>query len=66
MLAELFGDNMISVLFEMLGVGIKQIEFTGVLFLQYLVIPTLLLAVLTGVTCGICRSIKKIKIEKLF
>ena len=65
-LAELFGDNMISVLFEMLGVGLKRIEFAGVNFLQYLVIPVLLLAVLTGVTQGICRSIRKIKIENYF
>lgn len=65
-LAELFGDNMISVLFEMLGVGLKRIEFAGVNFLQYLVIPILLLAVLTGVTRGICRSISKIKIENYF
>lgn len=65
-LAELFGDNMISVLFEMLGVGLKRIEFAGVSFLQYLVIPVLLLAVLTGVTRGICRSIRKIKIENYF
>lgn len=65
-LAELLGDNMISALFEMLGVGIKQFEFAGVSFLHYLVIPVLLLAVLTGVTCGICRSIRKIKIESYF
>ncbi|MGN0488081.1 MAG: FtsX-like permease family protein [Ruminococcus sp.] len=65
-LAELFGDNMISVLFEMLGAGLKQLEFADVSFLQYLVIPVLLLAVLTVVTYGICRSIKKIKIESYF
>lgn len=65
-LAELFGDNMISVLFEMLGVGLKQIEFAGVSFLQYLVIPALLPAVLTAVTYGICRSIKKINIQDYF
>lgn len=63
LLAELFGDNMISSLFEMLGVGLKQLEFAGVSFLQYLVIPILLLAVLTAVTCVICRNIGKIKIE---
>ncbi|MGN1466778.1 MAG: FtsX-like permease family protein [Ruminococcus sp.] len=63
LLAELFGDNMISLLFEMLGVGLKRLEFAGVSFLQYLVIPILLLAVLTAVTCVICRSIRKIKIE---
>lgn len=40
--------------------------FAGVNFLQYLVIPVLLLAVLTGVTWGICRSIRKIKIENYF
>ncbi len=65
-LGELYGNNMISLLFEMLGVGIKQFEFAGVAFLQYLVIPVLLLAVLTGVTCGICRSIGKISIESYF
>ncbi|MGN0459678.1 MAG: FtsX-like permease family protein [Ruminococcus sp.] len=65
-LAELFGDNMISVLFEMLGVGLKKLEFAGVSFLQYFVIPVLLLAVLTAVTCVICRRIRKIKIESYF
>lgn len=65
-LAELFGDNMISVLFEMLGVGLKQLEFASVSFLQYLVIPVLLLAVLTGVTWGICGSIRKIEIQNYF
>ncbi|MDD6395485.1 MAG: hypothetical protein PUB37_04790, partial [Firmicutes bacterium] len=65
-LAELFGDNMISALFEMLGVGLKQFEFADVHFLQYIAIPVLLLAVLTAVTCGICRSIRKIDIESYF
>lgn len=65
-LAELYGDNMISALFEMLGMGLKRIEFASVPFLQYFVIPVLLLAVLTAVTCGICRSIRKIKIEDYF
>lgn len=65
-LAELFGDNMISALFEMLGVGLKQIEFASVSFLQYLLIPAFLLAVLIAVTCGICRNIRKIKIEDYF
>lgn len=65
-LAELYGDNMISVLFGTLGLGLKQFEFLDVLFLQYLVIPILLLAVLAAVTCGICRSIKKIQIEDYF
>lgn len=65
-LAELFGDNMISVLFEMLGVGLERLEFAGVPFLQYLVIPVLLLAVLTAVTLGICTSIRKIKIDNYF
>ncbi|MGN1138591.1 MAG: hypothetical protein ACI4RM_04020, partial [Ruminococcus sp.] len=64
--AELFGDNMISLLFEMLGVGLKRLEFAEVPFLQHLVIPVLLLAVLTAVTCGICRSIRRIKIENYF
>lgn len=65
-LAELFGDNMISALFEMLGVGLKQLEFAGVSFVQYLVIPVLLLAVLTAITCVICRSIRKIDIQSYF
>lgn len=66
MLAEFFGDNMISVLFEMLSLGIKQFEFASVPFLQYLIIPILLLAVLTIITYGICVSIRKIDIESYF
>lgn len=66
MLAELFGDNMISVLFEMLGLGLKQFEFASVPFVYYFIIPILLLAVLTIVTSGICRSIRKINTENYF
>ncbi|MGN1457746.1 MAG: hypothetical protein ACI4XP_07305, partial [Acutalibacteraceae bacterium] len=66
MLAELLGDNMISVLFEMLGLGLKQFEFAGVPFVHYFIILILLLAVLTIVTSGICRSIRKINIENYF
>lgn len=65
-LAELFGDHMISVLFGILGVGLKQISFVNVSVLQYMVIPAGLLVILTIVTCVVCRQIKKMDLISYF
>lgn len=58
LLAELFGDDLISGLFSMLGMGLKKIVFAEAPAWQPLVIPVLLLITLSAVTVSICAGVK--------
>lgn len=58
LLAELFGDALISGLFGMLGMGLKKIVFAESSAWQLFVIPALLLVTLSAVTVSICAAIK--------
>lgn len=60
--AELFGDKLISGLFGLLGMGLKEIVFVQVQAWQYFVIPAILLAMLWIVTVGICTQIKSLDV----
>lgn len=60
--AELLGDDLISGLFSMLGMGLKKIAFTGAFVPQFLLIPALLLVVLSIVTVSICTVIRHIDV----
>lgn len=61
-IAEVFGDQLISGLFGLLGMGLKKIVFVQVQAWQYLVIPAILLAMLWLVTVGICTQIKSLDV----
>lgn len=62
LLAELFGDDLISGLFGMLGMGLKKIVFAGAPVWQLLIIPALLLVTLSIVTVSICAGIKHMNV----
>lgn len=59
LLAELFGDKLVSGLLNMLGLGLKKIVFAGVPAWRLAVIPAILLAALGVVTVGICAQIRR-------
>lgn len=63
-LAERFGDNMISGLFGMLGIGLKEITFVSAPVWQYFMIPAMLIATLVMVTFGVCSQIRKIDVVR--
>lgn len=58
LLAEFLGDNLISGLSGMLGIGLKKIIFAQAPVWQFLVIPAVLLVTLSVVTMSICAEIK--------
>lgn len=58
LLAELFGDKLVSGLFGMLGMGLKKIVFVDVVVWQFAVIPVILLTTLCVVTMSICAQIR--------
>lgn len=60
LLTEFFGDNLISSLFGILGLGLKEIVFSDAALWQQAAILFALLATLTGVTCCVCQQIKKL------
>ena len=59
-LSVIFGDDMVSMLFGVLGLGIKKLEFTSLPFEICLGIPMVLLIVLNVITLITCRKIKDI------
>lgn len=59
LLAELFGDKLVSGLFGMLGMGLKKIEFVDVAAWQFAVIPVILLTTLCIVTVSLCAQIRR-------
>ena len=59
-LAELFGDKLISGLFDLLGMGLKKIVFVRAQAWQYPAVPAVLLAALWIVTLGICPQIRRL------
>lgn len=58
LLAELFGDKLVSGLFGMLGMGLKKIVFVDAAAWQFAVIPMILLATLCIVTVSLCAQIR--------
>lgn len=60
LLAELFGDKLVSGLFGMLGMGLKKIVFVDVAAWQFAVIPVILLTTLCVVTVSLCAQIRRI------
>lgn len=58
LLAELFGDKLVSGLFGMLGMGLKKIVFVDVAAWQFAVIPVILLTTLCVVTMSLCAQIR--------
>lgn len=65
-LAGMFGDDAVSVLFRMMGMGLKQIQFAKMPVWQQLILPVLLLGILTIVTRIVCKQIKNIDLASHF
>lgn len=65
-LSGMFGDDAISLLFQMMGIGLKQIKFAPMPVLQQLLIPVALIGTVIVVTCGVCTAIRKIDIVSHF
>lgn len=65
-LAEVLGDDMISALFGIMGVGLKRIEFVSSPVWQQFIIPAALISALTIVTGSVCMQIKKIDVTSHF
>lgn len=61
-LAGVFGDDVVSLVLQIMGIGLKRIEFAETSVLRHLGVPLVLLAVLTIVTYISCRQIKRIDI----
>lgn len=62
LLSVLFGDDVVSLMFGVLGLGIKRIKFISLPFEICILIPVVLLAVLIVVTLLACRQIKRIDV----
>lgn len=62
LLSAWLGDDMVSLMFSMLGLGIEKIKFIALPFEICAMIPVVLLAVLVVVTLIACRQIKRIDI----
>lgn len=60
LLAEMFGDKLVSGLFGMLGMGLKKIVFVDAAAWQFAVIPVILLTTLCIVTVSLCAQIRHI------
>lgn len=65
-LAEKLGDKVISLLLEVLGMGLKKITFAKMPVWQYLVIPALLLIILTVTAWWMLQRIRKIEAADYF
>lgn len=65
-LSGVFGDDAISLLFQMMGIGLKQIKFATMPILQQLLIPVALIGIVIVVTYGVCTAIRKIDIVSHF
>lgn len=61
-LSVLFGDDVVSMMFRALGLGIQKLQFISFPLEICVMIPVLLLIVLTAVTLMACRQIKGIDI----
>lgn len=59
LLAEMFGDKLVSGLFGMLGMGLKKIVFVDVAAWRFAVIPVILLTTLCVVTVSLCAQIRR-------
>lgn len=57
-----FGDNLVSILMEMTGLGLKQIVFAPATLWQSVGMPFALIFVLAGVTLLCCGQIQKLNI----
>lgn len=64
LLAECLGDDLISLLFAALGIGLKRITFAPPDVLWQLGIPAVLLMTLTTVCCLVCRGFRQIKVSE--
>lgn len=64
LMAEVFGDNLISGLFGILGIGLKKIIFAGASVWQFFAVPAALLVVLSAVTVGICAGIGRMNVTE--
>ena len=62
LLSVIFGDDVVSLMFGVLGLGIEKIKFISLPFEICVLIPVVLLAVLIVVTLLACRQIKWIDI----
>ncbi|MGN0394318.1 MAG: hypothetical protein ACI4EF_03050, partial [Coprococcus sp.] len=63
-LAGLFGDDVISLIIAIMGIGLKRIEFTELSVLCQLGIPAILLVVICIVSRLACSQIRKINIAE--
>lgn len=62
LLAELFGDDLISSMFGMLEMGLKKIMFAPAPAWQLLVVPAVLLVTLSAVTISICAGVGRMDV----
>lgn len=60
LLAESFGDDLISGMFGILGLGLKKIVFSEAFTAQFFAAPAALLLTLSAVTVSICFGVKRI------
>ena len=63
-LSVFFGDDVVSMMFAVLGLGIEKLKFLSLPIEICVLIPILLLLVLSAVTCLACRQIKGIMIAE--
>ena len=61
-LSVLFGDDAVSMMFRVLGLGIQKLQFIAFPIEICVMIPVVLLIVLTAITLVACRQIKGIDI----
>lgn len=59
LLAETLGDDLISCLFGILGIGLKKIVFAGASAVPFFAVPAALLVTLSAVTVGVCTEVKR-------
>ena len=64
LLAECLGDDLISLLFGALGIGLKRITFAPPCVLWQLGIPAVLVITLTTVCCLALRALRQIKVAE--
>lgn len=63
-MAEILGDDLISGLFGILGIGLKKIVFAGASVGQFFAVPAALLVTLSAVTVGICARVKQMNVAE--
>lgn len=64
LMAELIGDDLISALFAILGIGLKRIVFAGAPVWKTAIVPGVLLVTLIAVTVGICGGIRRMNVAE--